>query len=158
MNDYSIILIALFFIYFHIGGLSTTNILRLTKGNTLPILSSKCVCDGCGATIPPLLQLPIVSYIVCRGKCKQCGGKIPLYPLFLEIAILVGMFTISCLFNVSVTGVLLSYAYYEIVRIIAILLLGKREKAFAKNYGIAVLSMIPFLLLTIFVAWIASAL
>lgn len=90
-----IIIAAFFLIYFHISGLATTNILRLTRGNTAPVLASKCCCNSCGAAIPPLLQLPIVSYIACKGRCRTCGVKIPVFPLLLELTTLSGMFAVT---------------------------------------------------------------
>lgn len=158
MIEHIIIYIALFLIYFHIGGLATTNIIRLTKGNSSPILASKCVCDNCGSKIPPLLQLPVISYIACKGKCKNCGIKIPIYPLVLEVATMIGMFFVSVLFNLSIIGITVSFLYYELLRILVICIKGKRESNFLKNYLVAVLSMIPFYILTLFVSLIYSLL
>ena len=152
MPNHLIIALGVFIIYFHIGGLATTNILRLTSGNTLPVLSSTCACDSCGSKIPPLLQLPIISFIICKGKCKSCGVSIPVYPLLLEITIIVGMFLITFLFSFSFIGTILSFVFYEIVRVVVILLRGRRCTDFAKQYIIAVLSMIPFGLCSVFVS------
>ncbi len=152
MTNQFIIIFSLFFIYYHISGLATTNILRLTANNTLPILSSKCYCDNCGSKIPPLLQLPIISYLICRGKCKNCGTKIPLFPLLLEIIIFLGMSIVSSLMKYTYSGISISFLYYEVVRIVTILVIGRRTSQFAKQYFIAVLSMIPFYLSALFVA------
>lgn len=152
------VIAALFLIFFDISGLATTNILRLTKGNTLPVLSSKCSCGHCGGKIPPLLQLPIVSFIVCRGKCRHCGGKIPTNPLLLEISVVAGMFLITCLMKFSVLGVSLSFMYYEMIRIAVILKCGKRETEFAKQYIIAVLAMVPFYLIALFASMLYGTL
>lgn len=149
-----IIIIALCLIYFNIGGLATTNIIRLTAGNNMSVNHSKCICDNCGANIPPVLQLPIVSYMVCRGKCKSCGCKIPIYPLLLEISIFLGMSIISLIFSLSIIGVSLSFLYYEIVRIIIIVIKGKRKTRFINQYIVAVVSMIPFYLCALFVSLI----
>ncbi len=151
MTNQFIIVFSLFLVYYHISGLATTNILRLTANNTLPILSSKCYCDNCGATIPPLLQLPIISYLICRGKCKNCGTKIPLFPLLLEIIIFLGMSIISSLMKYSYISISISFLYYEVVRIVTILVIGKRTSQFGKQYFIAVLSMIPFYLSSLFI-------
>ena len=156
MIESIIIYIALFLVYFHIGGLATTNIIRLTKGNSSPVLASKCGCDNCGSKIPALLQLPVVSFIICKGKCKNCGIKIPTYPLILELATMIGMFLVSVAFKLSIFGITASFLYYEALRIILICMKGKRESAFTKNYIVAVLSMIPFYLLTLFVSLIYS--
>lgn len=154
MTEQIIIYVALFSIYYHIGGLSTTNIIRLTRGNELSVISSKCACDNCGWKIPALLQLPIISYIACNGRCKNCETKIPLYPFILECAVMTGMFTISILFDLKPLGIALSFMYYEIIRIITIGICGKRETDFIKNYCIAVLLMIPFFLFSLFVSLI----
>lgn len=152
-----IVVVAFFFSYFNISGLATTNIMRLTKNNTLPILSSKCVCDNCGAAISPFFQLPIISYVLCKGKCSNCKSKLPLKVLCLEIFVLCGMFLISVLFSFSFVGITLSFVYYEIVRIITIIANGKRAEDFLKQYIIAFFSMIPYCLLLLFVSAIYTA-
>ncbi len=156
MADHIIIIIAILFIYYHIGGLATTNILRLTAGNSLAINSSKCVCDTCGSPISPLLQLPIISYVVCKGKCKECGAKIPMYPLILEIIIFVGMSLITTMLKFTPIGIVGSYAYYECIRIVLIVSRGKRKTHFAKQYIIAMVSMTPFLLFSLFASVLYS--
>ena len=156
MTDQIIIIVSFFLIYFHISGLATTNMLRLTAGNTTPVLASKCYCDSCGAAIPPLLQLPIISYIVCKGKCKNCGVQIPRFPLMLELIVLMGMFLITVALKCTTFAVTMSYLFYELVRIAVIVRLGKRSTQFAKQYVIAVLAMLPVYGLTVFVALIYS--
>ena len=152
MTNQKIISAALILIFYHISGLATTNIIRLTRGNTLPILSSKCECDNCGYKIPSLLQLPVISYIFCAGKCKKCKCKIPLYPLILEFTVLIGMSVIAFIFSFRPEGIIMSYVFYEIVRIAVIIIKGKREQNFIKQYAVAVASMIPFWLLTLAVS------
>ena len=146
------IIVALLSVYYHLGGLATTNILRLTSGNSRLINSSKCTCDGCGKQISPLVQLPIISFIVCKGKCRNCGSKIPLYPLFLEVAVIIGMSLITALFKFTARGVLLAFLFYEVVRVITIAVRGKRESRFLYCYFIAVVSMIPYILCSLFVS------
>lgn len=156
MTDQMIIVASIFLVYFHISGLATTNILRLTTGCSISILEPKCYCDSCGTTIPPYLQLPIVSYIACKGKCKKCGARIPVFPLLLELLVLIGMFAITVLLNCTFLGVSLSFLFYEFVRISVIVIKGKRSLKFGKQYLIAVLAMIPFYVLTLFIALIYS--
>ncbi|MBQ8210277.1 MAG: prepilin peptidase [Clostridia bacterium] len=143
-----IIYIAICAVYYNIGGLATTNILRLTAGNTLSVNNSRCVCDNCGAKISPFLQLPIISYIVCKGKCRNCKAKIPIYSLFLEITVFLGMSLISFVFDFSMFGVALSFIYYEAVRIVVVCVRRKRTIDFVKQYLIAVASMILFFAIT----------
>lgn len=154
MTNQVIVIIALFYMYYHIGGLATTNILRLTHGSTLPVLSSKCICDSCGSKISVLNQFPIVSYIVCKGRCKSCGSKIPLFPLGLEISITVGMIGITSFFRMSYLGVITSFLYYEVIRIVVIILKGYRENQFIKQYIIAVLIMFTYWIPTLWAAFL----
>ena len=152
----ALIILALFFMYYHISGLSTTNILRLTKGCRTPVLSSKCVCDNCSNKIPPILQLPVISFVLCRGRCKFCGCKIPVSGLILEICILSGMFFITHLLGFAPKGVLFSFVFYEITRIFVVIRHGKRTDDFLKQYAIAVASMIPFFICTLFASLLYS--
>ena len=50
----------------------------------------------------------------------------------------------------SPIGVLLSFVYYEVVRVIVIRKLGKREVDFKKQYIKGGVSMIPFVLCRLF--------
>lgn len=149
-----IVISALFYMYYHIGGLATTNILRLTSGNTLPVLSSKCVCDSCGTKIGVLDQFPIVSYFSCKGKCRNCGAKIPVFPLILEVTVIVGMVIITSIFRFSYVGVIISFLYYEIVRVAVILIRGRREQQFVRQYIIAVLIMFTYWVPTLWAAFL----
>lgn len=144
--------ISFFLIYYNISGLATTNILRLTKGNELPVLASECRCGNCGAKISPFLQLPIISYIICKGRCRSCKTKIPVDALIMEIVLVSVMMTVSILYSFSYMGVSLSFLFYEAVRVVVILKKGRRADSFYKQYLIAVLAMIPFYLITLFVS------
>ena len=152
MIEHLIIIAAFFLIFFNISGLATTNILRLTTGNTLPILSAECHCDSCGAKITPLFQLPIISFIICKGRCRHCNAKLPKFALLLEIIVLTGMFIISLTLSFSPAGISLSFLYYEFIRVFVILKQGRRQKEFRKQYITAVLLMVPFYLMSLFVS------
>jgi leader peptidase (prepilin peptidase) / N-methyltransferase len=39
-------------------------------------------CPKCGQPIAPLDNIPLVSYLLLRGRCRKCGAPIPIrYPL-----------------------------------------------------------------------------
>ena len=148
MNNKTIIILAMCFSYYHIAGLATTNIIRLTKGNTLRILDSTCVCDNCGSKIVPLLQFPIFSYAFCLGRCRNCKTSIPKFGLLLEIIILSGLFIISLIFKFSTSSVLYCFMYYEFVRIVVLFYKGQRKNKFIREFLIAVvMSVIHFSLI-----------
>ena len=74
----------------------------------------------------------------------------------MELIVLMGMFLITVALKCTVFAVTVSYLFYELVRIAVIVRLGKRSTQFAKQYVIAVLAMLPFYGLTLFVALIYS--
>lgn len=134
--------------YYVLGGMATTNIQRLLKGSTLSVAASKCFCPVCGHQIRLIDQLPIFSYLFCSGRCRSCKTKIPKDTLILEIIILAGMSLAAFLFEFSPFGVLVSFLYFEIIKIGFILRFGKRENNFVKQYIISILlNIVPFLLI-----------
>lgn len=49
------------------------------------IILPKSHCTDCGKSLPFYLNVPILSYIILRGKCKYCGAKIHIHHLVVEI-------------------------------------------------------------------------
>lgn len=40
------------------------------------IASGRSACDGCGATLRPWELVPLLSYVLLRGRCARCGSAI----------------------------------------------------------------------------------
>jgi len=57
-----------------IGSFLNVVIHRLPRGES--IVSPRSRCPGCGREIRAWENIPVVSYIVLRGKCAGCGGAI----------------------------------------------------------------------------------
>lgn len=50
------------------------------------IVAPRSACPHCGATIEARDNVPVLSYVLLRGRCRSCGARIsPRYPL-LELA------------------------------------------------------------------------
>ena len=46
------------------------------------VVSPPSACPGCGHAIRPRDNVPVVSWVVLRGRCRDCGGRISArYPL-----------------------------------------------------------------------------
>jgi leader peptidase (prepilin peptidase)/N-methyltransferase len=73
-----------------VGGMVTGSFVgvvahRLPQGAS--IVGPRSVCDSCGAQIAAYDNIPVVSWIILRGRCRTCGARIPLrYPL-VELAV-----------------------------------------------------------------------
>lgn len=68
-----------------VGGMVTGSFVgvvahRVPRGAS--IVGPRSVCDSCGAQIAAYDNVPVVSWIILRGRCRTCGARIPLlYPL-----------------------------------------------------------------------------
>jgi leader peptidase (prepilin peptidase)/N-methyltransferase len=52
---------------------------RLPRGGSL--VTPPSACPRCGKPIRPYDNIPVVSYLVLRGRCRDCGVRIsPVYP------------------------------------------------------------------------------
>lgn len=71
----------LFFIYgIVIGSFLNVCIYRIPKEESIIVTSSHCTC--CLSKIKFYDLIPLVSYIILRGKCRNCGNKISIkYPV-----------------------------------------------------------------------------
>jgi leader peptidase (prepilin peptidase)/N-methyltransferase len=72
--------IIFFIIGLIVGSFLNVCIYRIPR--SLSIVSPPSACPLCHTTIKPWHNIPLVSYIMLGGKCRNCGGPISLrYPL-----------------------------------------------------------------------------
>lgn len=57
---------------------------RLAAGEGLPRGRSRC--DHCGHLLGVPDLIPVFSYLLCRGRCRYCGSRIPFRCLAAELA------------------------------------------------------------------------
>lgn len=63
-----------------VGSFLNVVILRLPRGESLANPPSHC--PACGKTLSSFEMIPVLSYVLLRGKCRYCGCRIsPMYPL-----------------------------------------------------------------------------
>lgn len=67
-----------------IGSFLGVLILRLPAGRS--VVWSRSRCDTCGAPVQPWDLVPIVSFLMLRGRCRDCGGRIGRMHLAIEVA------------------------------------------------------------------------
>jgi leader peptidase (prepilin peptidase) / N-methyltransferase len=62
-----------------VGSFLNVVVWRLPRGESL--LRPGSHCPGCNAPIPPWANVPLLSYLALRGRCRACGSHISLrYP------------------------------------------------------------------------------
>ena len=80
MNDTVILLLFTFAFGTIIGAYYGTIEYRVR--NDAPLFTKDCYCPSCRHILPLKYQIPIISWIMLKGKCKFCNSKIsPIYPL-----------------------------------------------------------------------------
>jgi leader peptidase (prepilin peptidase)/N-methyltransferase len=74
-----------------IGSFLNVVIYRLPRGESLNKPASRC--PSCGAPVKPYDNIPVLSWLILRGRCRSCGASISVrYPLVeaLTAAVFVG--------------------------------------------------------------------
>jgi len=96
------------------GSFLNVCIYRIPEGKSL--LYPPSSCPECGGRIKWYDNIPVISYLILRGRCRSCGGRIsPLYP---AVELLTGLLTlaVACKFGLSFdTLYYLLLTYYLIV-------------------------------------------
>ena len=63
-----------------IGSFLNVVVWRLPRGESLITPPSRC--PSCGKGIAPYDNIPVLSWAMLQGRCRQCGARIsPRYPL-----------------------------------------------------------------------------
>ena len=50
------------------------------------LFSPPSQCPGCDIPLRPVELIPVVSYLMLRGKCRHCSSGIPLRVFMVELA------------------------------------------------------------------------
>ena len=100
-----------------VGSFLNVCIDRLPEG--LSILKPPSHCPGCGRRLRALDLVPIFSYLVLRGRCGECGSRIPLRILAVELgvgALFTFLYWIYCLD----VGLLIAAAYVSLFLLLSV--------------------------------------
>lgn len=109
-------IIFLFFIIgIIVGSLLNVCIHRIPRGESIILPRSHCVY--CNTTLPWYLNVPIVSFIALRGRCKFCGKNIS--PRYIAVEILSGVICALLFIKFGLTFEFLFFWYLSCALIVA---------------------------------------
>lgn len=67
-----------------VGSFLATILIRWPAGRS--VIGGRSACDRCGAVLGPLELVPLLSWLVRRGRCRRCGAAIDKRHLAIELA------------------------------------------------------------------------
>jgi leader peptidase (prepilin peptidase)/N-methyltransferase len=90
------------------GSFLNVCIYRLPRGQS--VVSPRSACPHCGDPIPLYHNLPVLSWLILRGKCRSCQQ--PISPRYLVIEILTGLLFLGCYSHFGLTLAMLKCAVF----------------------------------------------
>ena len=67
-----------------IGSFLTVVVDRVPRGAS--VVAPPSACGSCGLRLGPKDLVPVLSWLVLRGRCRQCGARIGIEPIVIELA------------------------------------------------------------------------
>ncbi|MGH9574399.1 MAG: prepilin peptidase [Candidatus Acidiferrales bacterium] len=99
-----------------IGSFLNVCILRIPEGKSIVLPSS--ACPKCGAKIRPWDNIPVISYLLLRGKCRGCKTRIsPMYPL---VEFLTAILFFGCYWTFGLTVETAKWCVFSAIMIVLV--------------------------------------
>lgn len=94
-----------------IGSFLNVVIWRVPRGES--IVTPGSACPSCGHEIRAYDNIPLLSWLILRGRCRDCGEPIsPRYPI---VELTTGLLFVLMTWNFGLTGELPAYLYFAAV-------------------------------------------
>lgn len=99
-----------------IGSFLNVCILRIPQGESIVLPPS--ACPKCGAKIRPYDNIPVISYLLLRGKCRGCRARIsPMYPL---VEVITAILFLGCYWTFGLTMETLKWCVFASIMIVLV--------------------------------------
>jgi leader peptidase (prepilin peptidase)/N-methyltransferase len=99
-----------------IGSFLNVCIVRIPEGKSIVLPAS--ACPKCGEAIRPYDNIPVISYLVLRGKCRGCKTRIsPIYPL---VELLTACLFFGCYWAFGLTIDTLKWCVFSAIMIVLV--------------------------------------
>jgi len=99
-----------------IGSFLNVCIVRIPERKSIVMPAS--ACPKCGAAIRPYDNIPVISYLLLRGKCRNCKTKIsPMYPI---VELLTGILFLGCYLAFGITAEAAKWAAFSALMVVLV--------------------------------------
>ena len=110
-------LIAAFFLFgLIIGSFLNVCITRIPDG--VSIVSPSSRCPSCSTQIKPYDNIPLVSWLVLRGKCRNCGA--PISVMYPAIELLTGLLFLASYLMFGLSAETLKWLFFSLIIVLTI--------------------------------------
>jgi leader peptidase (prepilin peptidase)/N-methyltransferase len=99
-----------------IGSFLNVCILRIPGGKS--IVTPASACPGCGAPIKPYDNIPVLSWLLLRGKCRAC--RKPISAMYPAVELLTGLLFLVCWLAFGFSAQTLKWAAFSALMIVLI--------------------------------------
>ncbi len=99
-----------------IGSFLNVCIYRLPRN--MSVVKPRSLCPNCASQIMWFDNIPLISYLVLKGRCRRCGDKIPLRYFLVELVTAVS--GVLLLANFSFTGTFFVYWLFTCILIVIV--------------------------------------
>jgi leader peptidase (prepilin peptidase)/N-methyltransferase len=112
----TLIAIIVFLFGLIIGSFLNVCILRIPGGKSIVLPAS--ACPKCGAPIRPYDNIPVLSWLMLRGKCRAC--KTPISPMYPVVEMLTGLLFLACFYAFGLTPEALKWAAFAAIMVVLV--------------------------------------
>lgn len=93
-----------------VGSFLTVVVDRVPRGGS--VIAPPSACGNCGLRLGPRDLVPVVSWLVLRGRCRRCGTSIGVEPIVIELATAAVFVLFSAKFNDELVSALPAYCIF----------------------------------------------
>src|SRR5260221_10000227 len=112
----SVIIAAFFLFGLLIGSFLNVCITRIPAGVSIVLPGSRC--PQCGSAIKAYDNVPVLSWILLRGKCRNCHT--PISAMYPTIEFVTGLLFVACYLSFGLSIVTLKWLFFSSILVVLI--------------------------------------
>jgi leader peptidase (prepilin peptidase) / N-methyltransferase len=112
----TVIIVVFFLVGLAIGSFLNVCITRIPAG--VSIVSPGSRCPECGSPIKPYDNLPVLSWIILRGKCRNC--RTPISPMYPSVELVTAFLFVGCYLSFGLSIATVKWLFFSSILVVLI--------------------------------------